>query len=296
MTVITVATVQLLVLLPALAALAGLLLRRARAVSGLVAVGAAALAFVLSVFQFSETAGRSEVIPTFGPLAGGRAADPPEPPRRPHLGGHRRRGGYRRAGRPGVLDLVPARRPALPRLRDDRLAVPRRHAARRPVERPRAHAGRLGGDGLVLLPAHRPHQRARVGAAGRIQGVHGHPRRGHRVRPRAGDPRRRRGQHRDRNRHRRTGPAARGRPRPRSSPAAPSSPPPWSCSSPGWPASRASSRSTTGSPTPWRARRRPPPSSTRRRWWPPAPTSSPGSTRCMPSTTPLASSSACSPG
>ena len=76
MTVITVATVQLLVLLPALAALAGLLLRRARAVSGLVAVGAAALAFVLSVFQFSETAGRSEVIPTFGPLPVGELQIP----------------------------------------------------------------------------------------------------------------------------------------------------------------------------------------------------------------------------
>jgi NADH-quinone oxidoreductase subunit L len=75
-TVITVATVQLLVLLPALAALAGLLLRRARAVSGLVAVGAAALAFVLSVFQFSETAGRSEVIPTFGPLPVGELQIP----------------------------------------------------------------------------------------------------------------------------------------------------------------------------------------------------------------------------
>ena len=76
MTVITVATVQLLVLLPALAALAGLLLRRARAVSGLVAVGAAALALVLSVFEFSETAGRSEVIPTFGPLPVGELQIP----------------------------------------------------------------------------------------------------------------------------------------------------------------------------------------------------------------------------
>ncbi len=76
MTVITVATVQLLVLLPALAALAGLLLRRARAVSGLVAVGAAALAFVLSVLQFSETAGRSEVIATFGPLPVGELQIP----------------------------------------------------------------------------------------------------------------------------------------------------------------------------------------------------------------------------
>ncbi len=76
MTVLTTTTVQLLVLLPALGALAGLLLRRRRAFSGLVAVAAAALAFVLSVFQFAETAGRSDVVPTFGPLPVGELQIP----------------------------------------------------------------------------------------------------------------------------------------------------------------------------------------------------------------------------
>ena len=41
-----------------------------------------------------------------------------------------------------------------------------------------------------------------------------------------------------------------------------------------------SSRSTSGCPTPWRARRRSPPSSTRPRWWPRASTSSAACTRC----------------
>ena len=76
MTVLTTTTVQLLVLLPALGALAGLLLRRRRAFSGLVAVAAAALAFVLSVFQYAETAGRSDVVPTFGPLPVGELQIP----------------------------------------------------------------------------------------------------------------------------------------------------------------------------------------------------------------------------
>ncbi len=76
MTVVTVATVQLLVLLPALGGLAGLLLRPRRAFSGLVAVAAAALVFVLSVFQFAETAGRPEVVPTFGPLPVGELQIP----------------------------------------------------------------------------------------------------------------------------------------------------------------------------------------------------------------------------
>jgi NADH-quinone oxidoreductase subunit L len=75
-TVLTTTTVQLLVLLPALGALAGLLLRRRRAFSGLVAVAAAALAFVLSVFQYAETAGRSDVVPTFGPLPVGELQIP----------------------------------------------------------------------------------------------------------------------------------------------------------------------------------------------------------------------------
>ena len=114
MTVLTVATVQLLVLLPALAALAGLLLRRRRGVSGLVAVGAAALALravgvpVRRRPPAARRSSRRSVPP------GGRAADPPEPARRPHLGRHRRRRRHRRAGRPGVLGLVPARRPPLP--------------------------------------------------------------------------------------------------------------------------------------------------------------------------------------
>lgn len=76
MTVLTTTTVQLLALLPALGALAGLLLRRRRAFSGLVAVAAGALAFVLSVFQFAETAGRSDVVPTFGPLPVGELQIP----------------------------------------------------------------------------------------------------------------------------------------------------------------------------------------------------------------------------
>ncbi|MEP6649472.1 MAG: NADH-quinone oxidoreductase subunit L [Lapillicoccus sp.] len=76
MTDLTVATVQLLVLLPTAAALAGLLLRRRRTYSGLVAVAAGALAFVLSVFQFAETAGRSDVVPTFGPLPVGELQIP----------------------------------------------------------------------------------------------------------------------------------------------------------------------------------------------------------------------------
>ncbi len=76
MTVLTVATVQLLVLIPALAGLVGLLLRPRRAFSGLVAVAAAALVLVLSVFQFAETAGRSDVVPTFGPLPVGELQIP----------------------------------------------------------------------------------------------------------------------------------------------------------------------------------------------------------------------------
>ncbi len=68
MTALTEATVQLTVLLPALAALAGLLLRRCRALAGLTAVAAAALVVVLGILQFAETAGRSTVVPTIGPL------------------------------------------------------------------------------------------------------------------------------------------------------------------------------------------------------------------------------------
>lgn len=68
MTALTEATVQLTVLLPALAALAGLLLRRRRALAGLTAVAAAALVVVLGILQFAETAGRSTVVPTIGPL------------------------------------------------------------------------------------------------------------------------------------------------------------------------------------------------------------------------------------
>ena len=49
------------------------------------------------------------------------------------------------------------------------------------------------------------------------------------------------------------------------------------------PASRPSARSTTGSPTPWRARPRRRPSSTPRRWSPPAPTCSRASSRSSPS-------------
>jgi NADH-quinone oxidoreductase subunit L len=75
-TVLTVATVQLLVLLPTLAALAGLLLRRRPAISGLTAVAGAALVFVLSIFQFAETAGRSDAVPTFGPLPVGELQIP----------------------------------------------------------------------------------------------------------------------------------------------------------------------------------------------------------------------------
>jgi hypothetical protein len=51
--VLTAVTVSLLVALPAVAALAGLLLCRMRAVSGLVAVGAAALALLLAVLEFA---------------------------------------------------------------------------------------------------------------------------------------------------------------------------------------------------------------------------------------------------
>ena len=40
------------------------------------AVAAAALAFVLSVFQYAETAGRSDVVPTFGPLPVGELQIP----------------------------------------------------------------------------------------------------------------------------------------------------------------------------------------------------------------------------
>jgi len=75
-TVITEATVQLTVLLPALAALAGLLLRRRRALSGLVAVGAGALVLVLAVVQITETAVQSTVVSTFGPLPVGELQVP----------------------------------------------------------------------------------------------------------------------------------------------------------------------------------------------------------------------------
>ena len=156
--------VQLLVVLPALAAPAGLLLRRRaplRAGRG----PAPRRAPSLSVFHSSETAGRSEVIDT-SVRCRWASSDPPEPPRRPHLGARRRRRRHRRAGRPGVLGLVPARRPALRRFAATVSLFARRHAARRPVQRPRAHARRLGGHGLVLLPADRPRQRAAGGATG----------------------------------------------------------------------------------------------------------------------------------
>ena len=204
-TVLTTATVQLLVLLPALGALAGLLLRRRRAFSGLVAVAAAALAFVLSVFQYAETAGRSDVVPTFGPLPVGELQIP--------------------------LNLLADRTSAVIAvvvaivglavqvfsvwyLRDDsRYAVFASTvslflAAMLLVvqsERPRAHPGRLGGHGLVLLPPHRTRQRPRVGEASRLQGLPRHAGGRHRVRRRPGDPRRRRGQHRHRHGHRALG-------------------------------------------------------------------------------------------
>ncbi|MEP6630042.1 MAG: NADH-quinone oxidoreductase subunit L [Lapillicoccus sp.] len=76
MTVLTEATVQLTVLLPALAALAGLLLRRRRALAGLVAVGAGALVLVLAVVQITETAVQSTVVATFGPLPVGELQVP----------------------------------------------------------------------------------------------------------------------------------------------------------------------------------------------------------------------------
>ena len=76
MSVLTAVTVQLLVVLPAVAALAGLLLRRMRALSGLVAVGAGAVALVLAVLEFAETAGRSDVVDTFGPLPVGELQIP----------------------------------------------------------------------------------------------------------------------------------------------------------------------------------------------------------------------------
>ncbi len=43
------------------------------------------------------------------------------------------------------------------------------------VRRPRAHPGRLGGDGLVLLPAHRPLEPQGVRAPGGAQGLPRHP-------------------------------------------------------------------------------------------------------------------------
>ena len=62
---------------------------------------------------------------------------------------------------------------------------------------------------------------------------------------------------------------------------------PWCCSSSGSSASPAWSRSTTGSPTRWRAPPRPPPSSTRRRWSPRARSSSrSSSTSSRPVTVP----------
>ncbi|MEO7236805.1 MAG: NADH-quinone oxidoreductase subunit L, partial [Lapillicoccus sp.] len=76
MTVLTEATVQLTVLLPALAALTGLLLRRRRALAGLVAVGAGALVLVLAVVQITETAVQSTVVATFGPLPVGELQVP----------------------------------------------------------------------------------------------------------------------------------------------------------------------------------------------------------------------------
>ncbi|MDQ6715319.1 MAG: NADH-quinone oxidoreductase subunit L [Actinomycetota bacterium] len=70
------ATVQNTVLLPTLAALVGLLLRRHRPLSGLTAVASSALVVVLGVFQLAETAGRSDVVPTFGPLPVGELQIP----------------------------------------------------------------------------------------------------------------------------------------------------------------------------------------------------------------------------
>ena len=51
-------------------------------------------------------------------------------------------------------------RPPLRRVRRHRLALPRGDAAGRPVRRPGPHPGRVGGHGLVLVPAHRPRQPA----------------------------------------------------------------------------------------------------------------------------------------
>ena len=109
----------------------------------------------------------------------------------------------------------------------------------------------------MLLPAHRPRSRAGGRPARRAQGVPRHPGRRHRVRARPGDPRRRRpappasapsSAHWAR-RH-----AGHRRSRGRGASPAPA-PPRWSCSSPAWLGKSAQSRSTTGSPTPWRARR-----------------------------------------
>ena len=118
-TVLTTTTVQLLVLLPALGALAGLLLRRRRAFSGLVAVAAAALAFVLSVFQFAETAGRSDVVPTFGPLPVGELQIPltcsPTAPPRSSPSRWRSSGWRCRCSRSGTCATTPATPSSRPR-------------------------------------------------------------------------------------------------------------------------------------------------------------------------------------
>ncbi len=76
MTVLTVATVQLTVVLPALAAPLVLLLRRTRALAGLVGTAAALAVLALGVVQFWLTAGTSVSVPTFGPLATGELAVP----------------------------------------------------------------------------------------------------------------------------------------------------------------------------------------------------------------------------
>ena len=168
----------------------------------------------------------------------------------------------RRARHPGLHGVVPARRPPLRPVRRHRLALRGRHAAPRPVGRPRPRARRLGDHGLVLVAAHRPRQRApaarraaykaflvtRVADIGMVVGIVALSVAGPVHRPRGGAHGRR-----------------------ATSTLLPSGS---SVSSSVSPASRASCRSTTGSPTRWRARPRRRPSSTPRRWSRPAPTSS----------------------
>ena len=72
----TALTVVLSVALPALAALAGLLLRRSRPISGLVAVAAGAVVLLLAVVQLALTDTTASSVATFGPLSTGELALP----------------------------------------------------------------------------------------------------------------------------------------------------------------------------------------------------------------------------